>query len=97
MCVNVSVSVCACACVCICVCVCEREREREREDWLSEPPLPSTAFNDEPIANEISVVIKHTKSSSSPSPIDQVSYRVLKQCPSLLSQCCFSIGFVLLV
>ena len=29
-------------------------------------------------------MIKHTKSSSSPSPIDQVSHRVLKRCPSLL-------------
>ena len=29
-------------------------------------------------------MIKHTKSSSSPSPIDQVSYHVLKRCPSLL-------------
>ena len=53
-------------------------------DWLREPPPPTNEFNNVPIANEISVVIKHTKSSSSPSPIDQVSYQVLKRCPSLL-------------
>ena len=31
------------------------------------------------------MVIKNTRSSSSSSPIDQVSYRVLKKCPSLLA------------
>ena len=60
-------------------------RTFQRPDWLPEPPPPTSEFNDIPIANEeISVVIKHTKTSSSPSPIDQVSYQVLKRCPSLL-------------
>ena len=58
------------------------------------PPNPFSAlsgsqclqFDNESIATEeVLRVIKNTRSSSSPSPIDQVSYRVLKKCPSLLT------------
>jgi len=34
--------------------------------------------------SEISETIKRSRSSSSPSPIDRVSYKILKRCPALL-------------
>ena len=46
---------------------------------------PNCAFNDAPTTIlEISKVIKHSKSSSSPSSIDGVSYQIFKRCPALL-------------
>ena len=58
----------------------------QRPEWLPEPPAPANVFDEEPIVTlEVLQVIKNTRSSSPPSPIDQVSYRVLKNCPSLLA------------
>ena len=46
---------------------------------------PQCGFNDAPITiAEISEIIKRSKSSSSPSPIDRVSYKIFKRCPALL-------------
>ena len=46
---------------------------------------PQYGFNDAPITiAEISGIIKRSKSSSSPSPIDRVSYKIFKRCPALL-------------
>ena len=58
----------------------------QRPEWLTDPPAPAYEFDDELIVpEEVLHVIKNTKSLSSPSPIDQVTYRVLKKCPSLLA------------
>ena len=47
--------------------------------------LPQYAFNDDPISvSEISNVIKCANSSSSPSPIDRISYKIFKKCLALL-------------
>ena len=46
---------------------------------------PKTQFDIRPIsANEVARKIKHSRNSSTPSPLDGISYLVLKKCPSLL-------------
>ena len=60
-------------------------RPFQRPSWLPEANSPHCAFNDDPITtSEISGVIKRINSSSSPSPIDRVSYRLFKKCPALV-------------
>ena len=50
-----------------------------RPDWLPIPPTPTTHFNDDVITpEEVSEVIGHSKPNSSPSPIDRISYQILK-------------------
>ena len=67
--------------------------------WMQTPPppTPQTEFDSEEIVvEEISRAIKRSKSSSSPSPFDRISYLILKRCPSLLTalqdlfNCCWS-------
>ena len=54
-------------------------------EWLPKPAFPGCGFDEDPIAtHEVQQVIRHTRSSSSPNPIDQISYRVLNKCLSLL-------------
>lgn len=56
-----------------------------RPQWLPVPPSPSTPFNDDTISfEEVKSAVKRSRASSTPSPIDQISYRVFKRCPSLL-------------
>ena len=53
-----------------------------RPSWLPEPPAPTTPFDEGPITlKEIEKVIKHSRKSSSPHPLDQISYTVLKTLP----------------
>ena len=53
--------------------------------WLSSPPVPSVAFNSSVISREeISQVIKKTRSRSAASPLDGINYKIFKSCPSLL-------------
>ena len=60
-------------------------RSYTRPPWLPQPPPATTTFNEDPISTrEIEEVIRHSRSSSSPSPLDCILYKVLKQCPSLL-------------
>ena len=60
-------------------------REYTRPPWLPATKPPHCAFNDAPITtSEISEVIKRSRSTSSPSPMDRVSYKILKRCPALL-------------
>lgn len=60
-------------------------REFAKPDWMPSPPPPSMEFEAAPIEDhEIRRVIKKSKSKSSPSPFDRVSYAILKNCPSLL-------------
>ena len=60
-------------------------RSYTRPPWLPQPPPATTTFNKDPISpREIKEVIRRSRSSSSPSPLDGISYKVLKQCPSLL-------------
>lgn len=57
----------------------------QHPSWLPESGSPECDFNDDPITiSEISGVIKRINSSSSPSPIDRVSYKIFKHCPSLM-------------
>jgi len=54
--------------------------------WMSAPPPPKPGSTMEmtPVTEEeLARVIKKSKSSSSPSPFDQISYTILKRCPSL--------------
>ena len=52
--------------------------------WMPTPPLPSYPFMNDPIMRqEIEHAIKNARSSSSPSPHDQISYTILKKCPSI--------------
>ena len=72
-----------------------------KPDWMPAPPTPMYPLNEEPInRSEIQSTIQHTRLNSSPSPFDQVSYRILKRCPSLTTalfdifQSCWSPGVV---
>jgi len=48
------------------------------------PPLRIHLDEESISVEEIAKVIKHTKSKSSPSPLNRIPYQVLKRCPSLL-------------
>ena len=53
-------------------------------EWLPSPSLPKHEFNCDDISlDEVRRVIKHSKSSSTPSPHDQIGYNIFKKCPSL--------------
>ena len=76
-------------------------REFVRPSWLSIPPSPATEFNDNPILHkEVQQAIVNSRSNSTPSPRDQISYAILKHCPSLtavlldLYNACWSSGSV---
>ena len=59
-------------------------REFVKPSWMPEPKLPSFDFDTDEISlEEISRVIRRCKASSSPSPLDQIPYKVFKRCPSL--------------
>ena len=65
-------------------------QQYSRPGWLPSPPPHSVAFNTDEISiQEIAHVIKNSKSKSSASPLDRISYRILKYrilkgCPSLV-------------
>ena len=64
----------------------DEPREFVRPEWLPVPPSPTATFNEDPITTqELKRVISQTKSSSTPSPRDQIPYTVLKHCSSLLA------------
>ena len=53
--------------------------------WMPDVPSPSSPFPEEEITEEeLLQVIKKCKASSTPSPIDQMHYRIFKNCPSLV-------------
>ena len=54
--------------------------------WMPAPPLPGPGqvMDMSPMtAEELSQVIRRSRSSSAPSPFDCISYTILKRCPSL--------------
>ncbi len=56
----------------------------EAPSWMPLPPPPREQMSIEPItAEELTNAIRRSKSSSSPSPIDQLPYMLFKRCPSL--------------
>ena len=57
----------------------------ERPSWMPECPPPTIEMTTAPFTEEeIWNVISKLKSSSSPSPADQIPYSIFKRCPSLL-------------
>ncbi len=57
-----------------------------RPDWLPAPTPPETHFNEDAIStDEITEVIRRSKSKSSPSPIDRIPYQIFKHCPTLVT------------
>ena len=53
--------------------------------WLPSSPSPSVSFDTSGISlDELMQVIKNSKSKSSASPLDGVSYKIIKRCPSLV-------------
>ena len=53
-------------------------------EWLPTPAPPQYEFNCEAISiQEVTEAIRHTRSTSTPSPLDQISYTIFKKCPSL--------------
>ena len=58
----------------------------ETPQWMppSKPPPEEFEFDTEPISmEEIERAIKNSRSSSSPSPLDQIPYVIFKKCPAL--------------
>ena len=52
--------------------------------WMPAPYLPDFELETgEILQEEVRAVIKHCKSGSPPSPIDQIPYQVFKRCPAL--------------
>ena len=72
-------------------------KEFEKPDWMPIPKPPSVEFEvDLIVPEEVRIVIKRSKSASSPSPFDQIPYQIFKRCPSLvpalvdLFNCCWT-------
>ena len=58
----------------------------QRPQWLPPMNRPQVAFDDSAITlSEVAEVIRRTKNSSSPSPMDRVGYQIFKRCPGLLT------------
>ena len=71
-------------------------RNFDHPQWLPATARPDLEFDYKAIATEeIQVAIKRSKALSTPSPLDQISYQILKRCPSLqdalldLYNCCW--------
>ena len=55
-----------------------------RPSWMPEPPSPTIAMDtSEFTEEEVRHIITKSKATSTPSPVDQIPYLVLKKCPSL--------------
>ena len=53
--------------------------------WLSSPPAPSVPFDSSDITrDEIIQVVRKARAHSTVSPLDGISYKIIKRCPSLL-------------
>ena len=53
--------------------------------WMPKPPPPTVPMvTSNFTAEEVESIIAKAKSASSPSPVDQIPYTVLKKCPSLM-------------
>ena len=53
--------------------------------WLLRAPDPGVLFNiTEFEAEEIDEAVKRSRSSSAPTPLDQISYRIIKMCPAII-------------
>ena len=56
----------------------------QRPPWMNTPQPPSTGLSTDNITSEeLDHVLKKCRTSSTPSPVDQISYSVLKHCSSL--------------
>jgi hypothetical protein len=54
--------------------------------WMLEAPSPIHPFLEDSISTaEIVLVIRKSKGSSTPSPVDQIHYKIFKHCLSLVS------------
>ena len=72
-----------------------------KPSWLRQRDLPQNDFNCDPITiDEVLHKLKGSRNNSTPGPHDQISYYLLKKCPSLipalvdLYNCCWSGGVV---
>ena len=53
--------------------------------WLLRAPDPGVLFNiTEFEVEEIDEALKRSRSSSAPTPLDQISYRIIKMCPAII-------------
>ena len=56
-----------------------------QSSWMPSAKAPVFNFDESPFSiEEISGTIKRSNASSTPSPLDQIPYRILKKCPSLV-------------
>ena len=56
-----------------------------RPSWMPAPKQPSVSLEvGEICLGEVEFVIRHSKSSSSPCPFDQIPYVIFKRCPALI-------------
>ena len=74
-------------------------KEFEKPDWIPAPRPSKVEFEVDLhviLPEEVRIVIKRSKSASSPSPFDQIPYQIFKRCPSLvpalvdLFNCCWT-------
>ena len=58
----------------------------DKPSWMPEAPAPSVQMDTAAFTvEEVTLVLSRSKSTSCPSPLDQIPYLVLKKCPSLMS------------
>ena len=76
-------------------------RSYTRPTWLPQPSPATIPFNKDSISQrEVEEIILRSRSSSSPTPLNHISYNILKHCPSLLpallelSNSCWKTGSV---
>ena len=59
-------------------------RNFDQPDWLPVAPTPEVELDCEEFApEEIQIAMKCSKSSSTPSPMEHISFQIFKHCPSL--------------
>ena len=65
-------------------------------EWMPKCPQPFVHMTTAPFTEEVRGVISGLKSSSAPSPADQIPYTIIKRCPSLfptllhMYNCCWT-------
>ena len=59
-------------------------REFQCPDWLPTASQPLHPFDEGPLTHaELDAVLRRLRAGSSPSPLDQISYQIIRRCPSL--------------
>ena len=63
----------------------DKDKSFHKPAWMPDVPPPTSPFYEGNIIDEeLLQAVKKCKASSAPSPVDQIPYRIFKNCPSLM-------------